>query len=166
MPETPTAPEAGQQSEQSPQSDAPKPEGFAPITSQEELDRIIQKRVARVESKFSDYADLRTRAQLASDLESKASELEAKNTELTQRVEAFEATEARGALVRKVAEGVGLDAEIIADLRADTEEELTAAATKLRDRMKPTAPHIPGQETFPENTPRDVGRDTVKQLFG
>ena len=80
-------------------------------------------------------------------------------------MERFEQAEARSALVRKVAENTGVDADILADLRADSEDELTVLASKLRDRFKASAPLIPGQEKRPDAAPLDPLRQAASQLF-
>ena len=99
----------------------------------------------------ADYDDLKARAEKVGELE--------------QKVQGFEAAAARTALVSKVAKDTGVDADILADLRADSEDELTALASKLRDRFKPTAPHIPGQDKRPDNAPQDPLREMAGKLF-
>ena len=133
-------------------------DGFKPITSQEELDRIIQPRIARVKAKFEGFDEFKAAAE-------RAKELEAANVDLQSKVERFEQAEARSALVRKVAENTGVDADILADLRADSEDELTVLASKLRDRFKASAPLIPGQEKRPDAAPLDPLRQAASQLF-
>lgn len=150
-----TTADAGEKIEQA----AVEQEGaFRAPASQEELDRIIQKRLERERSRFTDYDDLKARAE-------KASELEAVNADLVSKVQSFELSAARGALVQKVADETGVDAEIVANLRGDSEEELTALASKIGDRLKQSAPLIPGQEKFPGSAPRDEMREFANALF-
>src|SRR5699024_11905975 len=79
MPENDETANAGEQ-DQTTEFKAPE--------SQEELDRIIQKRIERERSRFSDYADLKAKAaQLDGIEESKKSEIE----KATARVEELEA---------------------------------------------------------------------------
>jgi hypothetical protein len=144
--------------EQVQQAEAPATEaaaasddGFKAPASQEELDRIIQKRLDRERARYADYDDLKARAEKVGELE--------------EKVRGFEAAAARTALVSKVAKETGVDADILSDLRADSEDELTAIASKLRDRFKPTAPHIPGQDKRPDNAPQDPLRETANKLF-
>lgn len=134
-------------------------EAFRAPASQADLDRIVQTRLDRERARFADYDEVKERA-------AKAAEFEAANAELLAKVQGFEAAETRTALVRKVAGETGVDADILADLRADTEEDLTALASKLRDRFKPTAPLIPGQDKRPENAPVDERKTLAKQIFG
>lgn len=146
---------AGEQVERATEST----DAFKAPASQAELDRIVQTRLDRERSRFSDYDELKARA-------AKASEFESANAELLGKVQGFEAAAARSALVSKVAGETGVDADILADLRADSEDELTALASKLRDRFKPTAPLIPGQDKRPENAPVDERKALASKLFG
>ena len=134
-------------------------QGFKAPASQEELDRIIQKRLERERSRYADYEDVKARAERAAELESVADELR-------KRVEAFESREARSVLVRKVADDNGVDPELLAEMRGDSEEELTAQAKRLAERLKPVAPVIPGQAKSPENAPRDESHEFMKRLLG
>ena len=145
---------AGEQVEQ-----VAEEQGFRAPASQEELDRIIQKRVARVEARYEGFEDLKAKADRAAELESVAEDLR-------KRVEAFESKEARSALVRKVADDNGVDHELLSEMRGDSEEELTAQAKRLAERLKPVAPVIPGQAKSPENAPRDESHEFMKRLLG
>ena len=145
---------AGEQVEQ-----VAEEQGFRAPASQEELDRIIQKRLDRERSRYADYDDVKARAERAAELESVADELR-------KRVEAFESKEARSVLVRKVAVDNGVDHELLAEMRGDSEEELTAQAKRLAERLKPVAPVIPGQAKSPENAPRDESHEFMKRLLG
>ena len=145
---------AGEQVEQ-----VAEEQGFRAPASQEELDRIIQKRLERERSRYADYDDVKARAERAAELESVAEDLR-------KRVEAFESKEARSALVRKVAVDNGVDHELLSEMRGDSEEELTAQAKRLAERLKPVAPVIPGQAKSPENAPRDESHEFMKRLLG
>ena len=145
---------AGEQVEQ-----VAEEQGFKAPASQEELDRIIQKRLERERSRYADYDDVKARAERAAELESVAEDLR-------KRVEAFESREARSVLVRKVASDNGVDHELLSEMRGDSEEELTAQAKRLAERLKPVAPVIPGQAKSPENAPRDESHEFMKRLLG
>ena len=146
---------AGEQVE-SPEVEA---QGFKAPASQEELDRIIQKRLDRERARYEGFDEIKQRAE-------RAAELEAVADDLRKRVEAFESKEARSALVRKVADDNGVDRELLAEMRGDSEEELTAQAKRLAERLKPVAPVIPGQAKSPENAPRDESHEFMKRLLG
>ena len=145
---------AGEQVEQ-----ATEEQGFKAPASQEELDRIIQKRLDRERARYEGFDEIKQRAE-------RAAELEAVADDLRKRVEAFESKEARSALVRKVADDNGVDRELLAEMRGDSEEELTAQAKRLAERLKPVAPVIPGQAKSPENAPRDESHEFMKRLLG
>ena len=145
---------AGEQVEQ-----VAEEQGFKAPASQEELDRIIQKRLDRERSRYADYDDVKVRAE-------RAAELEAVADDLRKRVDAFESREARSVLVRKVAADNGVDHELLSEMRGDSEEELTAQAKRLAERLKPVAPVIPGQAKSPENAPRDESHEFMKRLLG
>ena len=133
--------------------------GFKAPASQEELDRIIQKRLERERARFSDYEDVKARAE-------KAAELESANAELSKRVAAFEAAKARSELVQKVAEAHGVDAAILGEMRGDSEDDLNAQAERLVERLKPVGPVIPGQAKSPENPSADESRQFMRKLLG
>ena len=145
---------AGEQVEQ-----VAEEQGFRAPASQEELDRIIQKRLDRERARYEGFDEIKQRAERAAELESVAEDLR-------KRVEAFESKEARSALVRKVASDNGVDHELLSEMRGDSEEELTAQAKRLAERLKPVAPVIPGQAKSPENAPRDESHEFMKRLLG
>lgn len=67
-----TPPEGGQQAG----ADGAGAGEFKPITSQDELDKIIGQRLTRERARFSDYDDLKAQAGKVSEWETKATELE------------------------------------------------------------------------------------------
>ena len=145
---------AGEQVEQ-----VAEEQGFKAPSSQAELDRIIQKRLDRERARYEGFDEIKQRAERAAELESVAEDLR-------KRVEAFESREARSVLVRKVASDNGVDHELLSEMRGDSEEELTAQAKRLAERLKPVAPVIPGQAKSPENAPRDESHEFMKRLLG
>lgn len=129
-----------------PEGGNPVPEGkpeFEPITSQEELNRIVGERVARERAKFKDFDEYKAKA-------AKLDEVEEKNkTELQRateraaaaekRVAEFEAREQRAAWAAEVATATGVPADV---LRGSTREEIEAHAETLKAHFKP-APRQP-----------------------
>ena len=110
-------------------------DGFKPITSQEDLNRVIADRISRERSKFADYEDLQAKAAKLDDIEAaNKSELE-KATETATAAEQRAAAAEAEALRWKVAAKHGIsdeDAELF--LTGTDEETLTAQATRLADR--------------------------------
>ena len=120
-----------------------KPDGgseFRPITSQEEFEKVLGKRLERERAKFADYGDLKAKAEQFDALQ------EANKTEqqkLAERLEAAErrATQAeRSALQVRIASKFGIPQEAV---HGDDEESMRATAQKLvewRDSGKRTTP--------------------------
>lgn len=114
--------------------------GFKAPESQEELDRIIQARVARVSSKYADYEELQKAANRLKEIE------EANKSESEKAQARAEAAEKRAAdlelqvLRADVASEKGVPAKLLA---GSTREELEAAADELiafRGEQKPPVP--------------------------
>lgn len=147
-------PETGQQTAEETQHD--ENAAFEPITSQEQLDKLISSRIARERSKYADYQDLQEKAKRFDELE------EANKSELQKAQDALAAeTKARTAaqveLLRiQVAGEKGLDAKTAAYLQGSTREELEASADGLaaligaKPRVQPDPTQ--GREQYPGNT--------------
>lgn len=150
----PTAP-AGEPNDQGSEFKAP--------ATQADLDRIIQDRVARERSKYADYDDLKAKAGEAETFQSRISELETTNGELTGKVQTFEAEKELSKLVAAVAKEKGVPAGA---LRGDTKEALEAHADQLAEILKPSGPVIHGQEKTPQKITESGERATVRKLFG
>lgn len=121
-------------------------DGFTPITSQAELNKIIGKRIDRERAKFSDYDQLKTEnAQLKKDL----------------------AKERRGGLLRKVSEDTGIPEGL---LRGDTEDELRAHADEIKaftsgrssSRKPGHSPHTGTGSERPVKPSTDTGRERAR----
>lgn len=111
--------------------DAPKTvedEGFKPITSQEDLDRIVQARVARAEAKYADYDELKAKWQEIED--SSKSELE-KATARAEAAEQAAKASTRRALVLEAATKHGVPADYINLISGDDEEAINIAAEQI-----------------------------------
>lgn len=105
---------------------------FTPITSQEELNKLIKDRIGRERAKFSDYSELKAKASQLDELE------EAKKTETQKLIERAEAAEAKvqafetqaqiNAWKNEVSAEFGVPADVLA---GDTKEALEAHAKAL-----------------------------------
>lgn len=102
--------------------------GFTPITSQEEFEKALGKRLAHERSKFADYEDVKAKAAQLDELQ------EAGKSELQKMQEAVEAAERRA----KDAESKALRTEVAAEkgvpvsvLTGYSREELVASAEAL-----------------------------------
>lgn len=130
---------------------------FQAITSQEDFDKAIQARIARERGKFSDYDDLKAKAEKFAEWEN------AQKTEAQKAQERLEAAEKRAAELElkatraEVAAAKGVPVEL---LSGGTQEELEAAADALIAFRGEQAkgPFIPGQGKQPDapaGTPAD-----------
>lgn len=133
-------------------------DGFAAITSQEEFDKAIQARIARERAKFSDYDDLKAKAQ-------KVDELEAANlTELEKAQKAAADAEAARAeleaqirsrdvelLRQRVGAEVGLPVELVARLQGEDEESIRADAKALAAVIPEPRKPVPNTWDRPAN---------------
>lgn len=125
---------------------------FTPITTQEDLDKVIGARLAREREKFADYDDLKAAA-------SKLAEAEA-------RLSQIDAQAALDKIRNDVAQEVGVPADL---LRGSTKDELTAHASALAEALKarPSVPVIPTQGATPSVSDADSARRAFAQeLFG
>jgi hypothetical protein len=104
---------------------------FKPVTTQDDLDRIITKRIARERAKVADYADLKKDAEEFRKLqEGQKSELQ-KATDRAARAEAQASDATLTALRLEVALEKGLTAVQAKRLVGKTKEELEADADEL-----------------------------------
>lgn len=122
-------------------------EGFTPITSQAELNKVIGKRIERERAKFADYDTLKS-----------------ENTQLKKDL--AEATQ--GELLRTVSEDTGVPVSL---LRGSTEDELRAHADEIKTFMggrggakrKPGhSPHTGTGSERPVKPSTDTGRERAR----
>lgn len=141
---------------------------FEPITSQEEFDKALSKRLERERSKFADYEDLKTKAsQLDALSEASKSDLERATEKATKA--ATERDEFRAEAMRlriAVEHGISLeDADLF--LTGKDEESLRAQAKRLSDReatAKKQGNVSPREGTNPRPSATDE-RSAVRTLF-
>lgn len=152
-----------------PSGDTPPAEQFTPITSQDDLNKVISDRLARERAKYADYRDLKAKA-------SKLDELEAANkTESEKAAERLsaaerEAAEARADSLRfRIAAKFEVseeDADLF--LTGTDEETLTRQAKRLTDRTaekKKAGNHVPREGTSTAPAQGDPLREFTEQLF-
>lgn len=158
----------GQQAENNGQQTS-QAEKFEPITSQEQLTKLIGERINKVKSQFADYDELKTKAgQLEAFLETGQTDAE-KATKRATKAET-ERDEARAEALRlrmAVEHGISLeDADLF--LTGKDEDSLRAQAQRLSDRVadrKKQGNHVPreGANTQPA---ADNVREFARTLFG
>lgn len=159
-PDENTAENAGEQS---------TPKQFDAITSQEDLDRIVQDRIARERKKFADYEEAKAAQKKLAELE------EANKSELEKAVARAEAAEAK--LVesekRSIRSAVLAKHAIPEDFQdlvvGDTEEALSSSAERIAALIKGKQFEglVDRKQGATPNQPADSGeRETVRALFG
>lgn len=124
---------------------------FQAITSQDQLDKLIAKRVARERAKYADYDDLKAIAQKAGE----------SNAQLKAEVEALKKASERRAWVDQVAGETGIPAGV---LRGNTLEEIQAHAKALGEAFASVKPVLKGQakQADVSSTPEQL---LVRSLF-
>ena len=110
-------------------------DGFTPITTQEDLNKVIADRVNRVKAQFADYKDVKAKAARLDEIEA-ANQTEAER--FAQRIAALESENARiqsEALRSRIQAKHGISDEDAALFLTGTDEEtLTAQARRLAER--------------------------------
>ncbi len=142
---------------------------FRPITSQDDLNRVLDERLKRERAKYADYKDVKAKAGRLDEIEeANKSEIQKANDRLaaTER----ERDEARVEGLRfKVAAAhqiSGDDAELF--LTGTDEETLTKQAKRLTDRevdRKKQGNHVPREGSTPTSVDTDE-RQFARELFG
>ncbi|MDD7384749.1 MAG: DUF4355 domain-containing protein [Actinomycetaceae bacterium] len=141
---------------------------FEPITSQEQLDRLIQSRLSREKAKYADYADLKAKATKWDEIE-QANKTELQKAQDALKVEREARTSAEVSLLRyQVAAEQGLDAKAAAFLQGSTREEMEASASQLSElmggsRQTNTPNPLAGREEKPESGSGDWLRDSFNR---
>lgn len=109
--------------------------GFTPITSQDDLNKVIAQRVERERAKFADYKDVKAKAARLDELEA-SNQTEAEK--FAARIAALESENSRiqsEALRSRIQARHGIsDEDAALFLTATDEDTLTAQAKRLADR--------------------------------
>lgn len=133
---------------------APTP-AFKPITSQEDLDVIIEKRLTRERRKYADYDQLKAKAaqvdQTAADL-----------AKALAKVEAFEQADRVRSWREQTAKDSGIPAHL---LRGESLEELSAHANELKEYLKPRQQVVERIASAPEGSATSE-QELARLLFG
>ncbi|WP_422757264.1 hypothetical protein [Paenarthrobacter sp. C1] len=129
---------------------------YTPPATQQDLDRIIEERLARVRTQQpADYDEIKAKAGQTEALQARITELETTNGELTNQMQASQRT----ALLEDISRTKGVPADA---LRGSTREELETHADQIAAITKPSGPVIPGQE----RTPGQLGPNQTTQFLG
>ena len=140
-----TSTEATDTQAQAPSADR---HAFKPITTQEDLDKVIGARLARERDKYADYDDLKAAASKLADAEARLAQIDAQ------------------AALDKIRNDVAQEAGVPADLlRGSTKDELAAHAAALAEALqaRPSVPVIPTQGATPGVSEADSARRAFAQ---
>ena len=126
--------------------------GFEAITSQEQLDKILSKRLERERAKYSDYEELKQKAAEAADSRSEVEKLHDRVKELEQErhQSALEAAKA------KAASEYGVPAELLV---GDDTDAVEAHAKRLAEYV---AAQAPSTGAYVKNVGRDEGESSAE----
>ena len=118
--------------------------------TQSEVDAIVSDRLKRERAKYSDYEDIKAKAEAAQSGQDDLQKATARADDLQKQLDALtEANKARD-LREKIAEETGVPAKL---LRGDSEEDLRAQAQAIMGFAKASRPVYPsvkdGGETIP-----------------
>ena len=154
-------------------STPPEPKPFTPITSQDDLNRVIAERVQRERGKYADYNDLKAKAGRLDEIEqANKSEIEKANDRVAKaeaeaaKVPSLVAGQLREHLVKL--HGIdGEDAELF--LTANDPELLLKQVDRLLARgsqRKKTGNVVPREGSNPTSSGGDDMRSFTNDLFG
>jgi hypothetical protein len=150
--------------------ETPAADEFTPITSQDDLNRIIGERVKRATSKYADYKDLQGKAARLAEIEganqTEAEKAAARIAELETQLGSVQ----RESLRLKIAAEHGITEadDIDLFLTGTDEETLTRQAKRLADRnadRKKQGNHVAREGTTPSNGKTGDLRDFARGLF-
>lgn len=137
----------------------PDEAGFQPITSQEQLNKLIGGRIEAVKQKFADYDDLKSKASEYDKAQEAAKTELQKATERAEKAESrvaeFEQREQLAKWADEAATEIGVTASV---LRGSTKEELLKHARLIKE-LTQQAPPAPRRRsaTPPGKSPQDGG---------
>ena len=126
--------------------------GFEAITSQEQLDKVLSKRLERERAKYSDYEELKQKAAEAADSRSEVEKLHDRVKELEQErhQSAIEAAKA------KAASENGVPADLLV---GDDTDAIEAHAKRLAEYV---AAQAPSTGAYVKNVGRDEGESSAE----
>ncbi len=159
--------------------ETPAADEFKPITSQKELNAALKDRLDRERSKFKDYDDLKSKADMLDQIEqANLSELDKANGRITNAEKERDTAKAEALRLRTaVTHGISLeDADLF--LTGTDEETLVAQAKRLSDRAAEQAKaeadrkkknpivYKEGTSTQTGTTTEEDDREFARNFFG
>ena len=150
--------------------ETPAANEFEPITSQEDLNKVISDRIQRERAKYADYKDVKAKAAKLDEIEdANRSEAEKQQARLTELETELNAVRSESMRLRIASEhGITDSDDIALFLTGADEETLTKQAKRLSDRdadRKKNGNHVPREGATNTKPGDDPMRDVVAQLF-
>lgn len=148
-------------------TDGSKQEEFEPITTQEELDKIIGKRIMRERDKYKNFDEYKNAAkELAQIKEANQSELEkatSRAEKAEKELESLKHAKELSDIAKEVSQETGVPADA---LRGSTREELQDHAKLLQKYMKEdAAPYIGSDGKKPEASEQHSAAEAFEALL-
>lgn len=146
----------------------PEPKSF----TQEQVDQIVEKRLAKERGKYKDYDELKSKAMKLDEMEnagkSELDKLKESNAALRKQIDDAAAEKQHAEWVSEVAKDKGVPAEL---LRGSTKDELEAHADLLQAALHPASkpPQVRNQTGSPshQNNSKDAEElSYIHQLLG
>lgn len=146
----------------------PEPKSF----TQEQVDQIVERRLAKERGKYKDYDELKSKAMRLDEMEnagkSELDKLKESNAALRKQIDDAAAEKQHAEWVSEVAKDKGVPAEL---LRGSTKDELEAHADLLRAALHPASkpPQVRNQTGSPshQNNSKDAEElSYIHQLLG
>lgn len=142
---------------------------FKPITTQDDLNRVVAERVARERAKYVDYKALKEKAEKFDELDAaNKSEIEKANDRLTAAERERDAARSESMRLRVAAKHGITDEDADLFLTGTDEETLTKQAQRLADRAserKKNGTVVPREGRTPHPPQADDMREYTRQLF-
>jgi hypothetical protein len=133
--------------------------------SQDEVNKLIEKRLYRERGKFSDYDELKEKASKAESVETDLQTALKRAEEAESKLKGFETAKQLSEWKTQVSKDTGVPAEV---LEGSTLEEIQAHAERIQanaDKIHPIGLKIPGIGDQPEHhRPLGKGADFIESL--
>lgn len=143
-------------------------EGFKPITTQEEFDKVaagIRYTEKAKYAKYADYDDLKAKADeldtLKTQGQTELQKAEARASKAESDLKAFRDREKLEAWKQEVSEATGIKASL---LMGTTKEEIEQHAKAIKEAYEPAAPVV-GSDGRKPATPGKTGKDAFAEAF-
>ena len=137
---------------------------YTPPETQEDLNRIIQNRIQRVEAKYADYDQLKADSAKLGAAVAERDDYKSRLVTANAELSTYKAKEQRRQWAVEVAEETGVPAEA---LRGETKEEMAAHASTLKKYMG-SAPIVSGDGHSPKPPAASTGAlfaETIKSMI-